>query len=184
MGFEQIAGQDLLVRVLKRSLKFHEVGHAYLFAGPPGSGKKTLAFLFAQALNCTGPKPPCGECLSCRKAKSGNHPNLFHVKPQGDSIKIEQLREIKEKFFYLSTEGFKKVCFIYDADRLTLPAGNSLLKILEELPKTGVSSPEFSSLGAAPNDSFALYTFFSQTADGRGDGVFAGQSEATAAPGA
>ncbi len=135
MGFEQIAGQDLLVMALKRSLKCDEVGHAYLFSGPPGSGKKTMAFLFAQALNCTGPTPPCGECLSCRKAKSGNHPNLFYVKPQGASIKIEQLRELKEKLFYLPTEGFKKVCLLYDADRLTLPAGNSLLKILEEPPE-------------------------------------------------
>lgn len=135
MGFEQIVGQDLLVRALKRSLESGEISHANLFTGPPGSGKKTLAFLFAQALNCTGENPPCGECLSCRKTKSGNHPNLFHVKPQGSSIKIEQLRELKEKFFYLSTEGLKKVCIIYEADCLTLPAGNSILKILEEPPE-------------------------------------------------
>ncbi len=135
MGFEQIVGQDLLVGALERSLKCSEIGHAYLFSGPPGSGKKTLAFLFAQALNCTGPNPPCGECLSCRKTKSGNHPNLFHVKPQGASIKIEQLRELKESFFYRTREGIKKVCLLYDADLLTLPAGNSLLKILEEPPE-------------------------------------------------
>lgn len=135
MGFEQIVGQDMLVRALKRSLRSGEISHAYLFAGPPGSGKKTLAFLFAQALNCTGQNPPCGQCLSCRKMRSGNHPNLFYVKPQGSSIKIEQLRELKEKLFYLSTEGFKKICILYDADSLTLPAGNSILKILEEPPK-------------------------------------------------
>ena len=135
MGFEQIVGQELLVRALERSLKTREIGHAYLFSGPPGSGKKTLAFLFAQALNCTGLNPPCGECLSCRKARNGNYPNLFYVKPQGSSIKIEQLRELKESLFYLPTEGYKKVCILYEADRLTLPAGNSLLKILEEPPE-------------------------------------------------
>jgi len=135
VGFEQIVGQNLLVRALERSLRSGEVSHAYLFAGPQGSGKKTLAFLFAQALNCPGENPPCGECLSCRKTRSGNHPNVFYVKPQGSSIKIEQLRELKEKLFYLPTEGFKKICIIDDADTLTLPAGNSILKILEEPPE-------------------------------------------------
>jgi DNA polymerase-3 subunit delta' len=135
VGFEQMIGQDLLVKALKRSLARNEINHANLFTGPSGSGKRTLALLFAQALNCTGQNPPCGVCLSCRKTKSGNHPNLFQIEPQGSSIKIEQLRELKEKFFYLSTEGLKKICIIYEADRLTLPAGNSILKILEEPPE-------------------------------------------------
>ena len=127
-------GRELLVRALMNSLLRGEVGHAYLFSGPPGSGKKTTALLFAQALNCPGPNPPCGECVSCRKTISGNHPNVFHIHPQGASIKIEQLRDLKENLFYISTEGFKKVCLIYETDLLTLPAGNSLLKILEEPP--------------------------------------------------
>ncbi len=135
MGFEQIAGQDLLVGALRRTLARGEINHAYLFAGPDGSGKKTLALLFAQALNCSAENPPCGVCLSCRKTASGNHPNLFQIRPQGSSIKIEQLRELKERFFYLSTEGQKKICIIFEADRLTLPAGNSILKILEEPPE-------------------------------------------------
>jgi len=134
VAFEQILGRSLLIRALENSLSRGEVGHAYLFSGPTGSGKKTTALLFTQALNCTGSNPPCGECSSCRRTASGNHPNVFHIQPQGASIKIEQLRELKENLYYLPAEGFKKVCLLYDADLLTLAAGNSLLKILEEPP--------------------------------------------------
>lgn len=136
MGFEEIIGQKLIVKALKGSLERWEIGHAYLFSGPPGSGKKTIATLFAQALNCTGKNnPPCGECLSCRKTKNGSHPDLFCLVPGGPSLKIEQIREIKESLYYFPVEGRKKICLIYEADRLTLPAANSLLKILEEPPE-------------------------------------------------
>ncbi len=135
MGFEEIIGQDLTVRALERSLSSGRTTHAYLFSGPEGSGKKNLALLFAQALNCSHePDPPCKSCLSCRKTLSGNHPDFYQLLPQGASIKIGQLRELKENLYYYPREGRKKVCLIYSADLMTLPAANSLLQILEEPP--------------------------------------------------
>ena len=135
MGFEQVIGQDLIKKTLQKSLQQGQIAHAYLFSGPPGSGKKMLTRLFAQALNCTSlTEAPCGICLSCRKTISGNHPNLVHLSPQGATLKIEQVRDIQESLHYRTGEGRFKICFIQDADRLTLPAANSLLKILEEPP--------------------------------------------------
>ena len=134
MGFDSIHGQRLLKEALQRSLAGGETGHAYLFSGPSGSGKRTLALLFAQALNCRGTDPPCAQCLSCRKSESGNHPDLFRLVPQGASLKIEQMRDIKESLYYLPMEGQYKICILEDADLLTAPAANSLLKILEEPP--------------------------------------------------
>ena len=134
VGFETMYGQQLLRETLRRTLAGGETGHAYLFSGPPGSGKKTLSLLLAQGLNCTEPDPPCGQCLSCRKSASGNHPDLYRLLPQGASLKIEQLREIRESLYYRPMEGTRKICIIEDADLLTAPAANSLLKILEEPP--------------------------------------------------
>ncbi len=135
MGFEKIVGQEIVLESLAKTIKSGEIGHAYLFSGPPGSGKKTLALLFAQALNCTSEqKKPCQQCLPCRKINSGNHPDVHLLKPQGSSIRIGQLREIKEKLYLLSIEGRKKICIIYNAELMTLPAANSLLKILEDPP--------------------------------------------------
>jgi len=134
LGFDTIVGQQLLKKTLQRSLQGGETGHAYLFSGPPGCGKRTMALLFAQALNCGAPDPPCQQCSSCRKSASGNHPDLYRLVPQGNSLKIEQLREIRESLHYLPVEGRHKICIIEDAELLTLPAANSLLKILEEPP--------------------------------------------------
>lgn len=135
MGFEEIIGQDLVIKALKRTLGSGQTAHAYLFSGPEGYGKKSLALLFAQALNCNREQdPPCKSCLSCRKTLSGNHPDFYQVRPEGASLKIGQLRELKERLYYLPREGRKKICLIHDADLMTLPAANSLLQILEEPP--------------------------------------------------
>lgn len=135
MGFEEVIGQDLIKKTLQKSLQQGQIAHAYLFSGPPGSGKKMLSRLFAQALNCAGSTEiPCGKCMSCRKTISGNHPDLVSLAPQGSTLKIEQVRDIQESLYFRTSEGRFKVCLIHEADRLTLPAANSLLKILEEPP--------------------------------------------------
>lgn len=135
MSIKELLGQELIIKALRRARQRAEVSHAYLFSGPVGSGKKTLATFFAQSLNCSSVEaPPCGQCLSCRKIAGGHHPDLYRVEPAGASIKIEQLREIRDRLYYFPREGRKKVCIIQEAELLTLPAANSLLKILEEPP--------------------------------------------------
>ena len=135
LGFSKVIGQEMVVKALCRARQQGKINHAYLFSGPPGSGKKTLSLLFAQSLNCTGTaEPPCGKCLACRKIADGHHPDLHLVKPRGASLKIEQLREIKAQLYYFPHEGRKKICLLQDTELLTLPAANSLLKVLEEPP--------------------------------------------------
>jgi len=149
---------------LKRTIRSGEVGHAYLFSGPTGSGKKTLALLFAQALNCRNElQIPCGQCFSCRKILSGNHADLYMLKPQGASLKIGQLREIKDSLYLLSSEGRKKICIIYDAELMTLPAANSLLKILEEPPQDLVFILLTSRPWALPSTVLSRCTHFTLT---------------------
>ncbi len=136
MGFEGIVGQDTLLTALNRALERGEVGHAYLFSGPEGSGKKTIAYKFAQALNCSSSEVgPCDSCLSCRKIQKGSHPDIYTLAPEGTWLKIGQLKDIKENLFLLPVEGGKKVCVIHGADYLTLSAANSILKILEDPPQ-------------------------------------------------
>jgi len=131
-----LIGQELILKALRRAWQRGEVNHAYLFSGPAGSGKETLALFFARLLNChAAGESPCGECLSCRKISGGHHPDFYRLEPQGASIKIEQLRGIKEMLHFFPREGRKKICLIQDAEHLTLPAANSLLKILEEPPE-------------------------------------------------
>ena len=137
--WEEIAGQEHLKKFIEKAVEREETGHAYLFSGPEGSGKKTLALFFARALNCEDMlQRPCGQCPSCRGILNGTFPALYLLKPQGGSLKIGQFREIKESLFLLPLRGRKKVCIIYDAELMTLPAANSLLKILEEPPKDAV----------------------------------------------
>ena len=132
-----LIGQELILKALRRAWQRGEVNHAYLFSGPAGSGKKTLALFFARLLNChaAAGESPCEQCLSCRKISGGHHPDFYRLEPRGASITIEQLREIKDMLHYFPREGRKKICFIQDAELLTLPAANSLLKILEEPPE-------------------------------------------------
>ncbi len=137
MGFEDIVGQDVVLKAIQGAVLNDRVGHAYLFSGPRGSGKKTLAGLFARTLNCGAEREeiPCGRCPSCRKIAGGVHPDIHELKPEGASLKIGQFRAIKESLFYFPREGIRKVCLVHEADLMTLPAANSILKILEEPPR-------------------------------------------------
>ena len=137
MGFKEIYGQNRAIALLKAGFKAGRNSHAYLFYGPEGVGKFKTAVAFAQLLNCsasTEEAEPCGTCVSCRKIFSGNHPDLFAVRPDGNSIKIEQMRALQGKVYYKCYEGKFKVIMIDDAHLLTIEAANSLLKVLEEPP--------------------------------------------------
>jgi DNA polymerase-3 subunit delta' len=133
----QIIGHDWAVEFLQHSLATGRVAHAYLFTGPPQVGKRKLALALAQALNCTGDEPPCGECASCRKLDNGTHPDIRVIEGEGagGSIKIDQVRALKREAILAPYEGRYRVYVLRRADLASLEAANSLLKLLEEPPE-------------------------------------------------
>lgn len=140
MSFQDIIGQDTAKQLLQGGLRRNEISHAYIFSGPPGSGQMEMAMAFVQALFCTrGGDDACGECLECRKVLHGNHPDLFTVKPDGATIKIDQIRDLQRIFSYRSESGNPKAYIIDEAEKMTVQAANSLLKFLEDPPSPAVA---------------------------------------------
>lgn len=115
-----------------RSVKAGRIAHAFLLSGPHGVGKKSCAKLMAQAIMCTADAAPCGECPDCRQIDEGIHPDLHIVEPDGRSVKIEQIREIRRQIALRPFSGQRHVVIIHQADRMTTEAQNALLKSLEE----------------------------------------------------
>ncbi len=134
MRFEQLQGQDQLRRSLTEELSAGTISHAVLLTGPSGSGKRSWGTALARALLCPERRSaePCQQCLSCRQFDSGNHPGFFYLEPKSRKIKIEQIREIRGRFYF---EGANRVCLINQADQMTAEACSSLLKILEDPPQ-------------------------------------------------
>ncbi|ALS25772.1 DNA polymerase III subunit delta' [Paenibacillus cisolokensis] len=133
MKIEQVPGQPKAKRILKHALKSGKISHAYLFHGPSGTGRKNMAMAFAQGLFCTsGGDDACGECLECRKFEHGNQPDLHLIAPEGQSIKIDQIRELQREMAYRNTGSKRKVYIMERAETMTMQAANSLLKFLEE----------------------------------------------------
>lgn len=136
MGFTEIYGQKRAIELLKAGFRTGRISHAYLFYGPSGVGKAKTAVAFAQLLNCERSEEaePCNRCSQCYKIALGNHPDVEVIKPDGASIKIEQMRNMQEKVYFKCYEGKFKVIMIEDAHLMTVQAANSLLKVLEEPP--------------------------------------------------
>ena len=115
------------------------MSHAYLFTGPAGVGKSTMALALAQALLCTGSESglgePCGVCPACRRVEHNNHPDLHWLAPTGRTLKIQQIREIQRTVAFRSYSGGHCVTIVRQADSMTPEAANSLLKTLEEPPE-------------------------------------------------
>jgi len=133
MSFQQIIGQERAKTILQHGLQADKVSHAYLFSGPAGTGRMQTALTFAKALFCEQLKDDCcDECLSCRKIDHGNHPDVHVIAPEGQSIKIEQIRELQREFSYRTNPSNRKVYIMEQADKMTVQASNSLLKFLEE----------------------------------------------------
>ncbi|ADL11596.1 DNA polymerase III subunit delta' [Acetohalobium arabaticum] len=136
MAFGDVVGQDTPIDILQNGLKRDRVNHAYLFAGKKGVGKEFTAVQFAKALNCKERKSDaCGECISCRKFNSGNHPDIVNIEPEGKYIKIDQIRSLQQNTSYKPYESEWKIYIIKQADRMNLQAANGLLRTLEEPPK-------------------------------------------------
>jgi DNA polymerase-3 subunit delta' len=123
------------VAFLRRSLAHGRIPSAYLFLGPHHVGKRTTALALAKALNCAGGgEEGCGRCPSCRKIDEGVHPDVEVVRPDGQFIKIDQVRAIGDKLALIPFEARRRVVILAQAERMNLPAANALLKTLEEPP--------------------------------------------------
>ncbi|MGE5172273.1 MAG: DNA polymerase III subunit delta', partial [Betaproteobacteria bacterium] len=121
---------------MKRALANKTLAHAYLFSGETGIGKKMTALALAAAVNCanSGPGGGCGECPSCRKVASGGHPDVHLVIPDGDEIKIDQIRQVQADLALMPFEGVKKTLIVDSAECMNPASSNAFLKTLEEPP--------------------------------------------------
>lgn len=136
-----IIGHQQIVEQLQRTVASDRIAGAYLFYGPEGIGKETVARYFAQLIFCqqdTQPPTVCGACLACRKVNSGNHPDLQLIRPEGKELKIGQIRELQKHIIYEPLEAHRKVYILTDVDRMNDYAENALLKTLEEPPASSV----------------------------------------------
>ena len=147
MTARAIRGHAAALELLGRALALDRVAHAYAFVGPSGTGKKLTALTFAQALLC--PSPPrgagweapqplslggCGNCSACRRVEAGTHPDCHLVVPDGQTIKIEQIRELARLAALRPHEGPRKILIVDEAERMPPVTANALLKTLEEPP--------------------------------------------------
>ena len=135
--FEEIAGQEYVTRAIKNSLRENKLSHAYLFTGPRGVGKTTLARLIAKGVNCLNAKDvtdnPCGVCDNCREVSQGISMDMIEI-DAASNRGIDEIRELKEKMNYQPVKGRKKIYIIDEVHMLTKEAFNALLKTLEEPP--------------------------------------------------
>jgi DNA polymerase-3 subunit delta' len=138
--FSRILGQEKAVRFLKGVLSRERIPHGYLFLGMPGVGKTTTAVALAQALNCQDVRDGegCGRCKNCRAIQSGNFGDLIFVEPDGQAIKIEQIRELERVLSFRPQFGKYRVTILRESERMTLEAANGFLKTLEEPPHGNV----------------------------------------------
>jgi len=127
-------GHQWAIDLLLNGLALGRVSHASLIVGPPHIGKTTVARHFAQALNCTGNPVPCGECISCHKTTSGNHPDVRILDAPDETLKIAEVRDLQHELALSPHEGRWRVAVLSDFERATLEAANALLKTLEEPP--------------------------------------------------
>lgn len=138
MSFKEIKGHEAQIELLKQALRQNRIAPAYLFLGEDGIGKRLVAKIFTQAINCLDAEKgdPCGRCISCRKIEESNHPDVHWIALEGSTqvIKIEQIRQLKNEIYLKPFEARKKVFIIDQAQYLTPEASNAFLKVLEEPP--------------------------------------------------
>lgn len=133
--FKDVKGQEHIVTTLKNQIKAKRIGHAYLFCGTRGTGKTTIAKLFAKTVNCEQPidGSPCGVCPSCKSIQEGNSMNVIEIDAASNNG-VDNIREIREEVAYSPAQGRYKVYIIDEVHMLSIGAFNALLKTLEEPP--------------------------------------------------
>lgn len=133
--FEDVKGQEHIVTTLKNQIKANRIGHAYLFTGTRGTGKTTIAKIFARSVNCENPidGSPCGECAVCKAIAAGASMNVIEIDAASNNS-VDNIREIVDEVSYSPAEGKYKVYIIDEVHMLSIGAFNALLKTLEEPP--------------------------------------------------
>ena len=134
--FDEVIGQEHITKTLKNMIMNGHIGHAYLFTGTRGTGKTSVAKIFARAVNCLSPVhgSPCGKCANCLKLQQDNDINIIEMDAASNN-KVDDIREIREKVRFMPVDVKYKVYIIDEVHMLTDSAFNALLKTLEEPPK-------------------------------------------------
>ena len=132
--FDEVVGQKYIIQTLKHAIEENKIAHAYLFTGPRGTGKTTIAKLLAKGVNCESQDgKPCGKCPSCLAVANGNHPDVVEIDAASNNG-VDEVRELIDKVKYSPVEGKYKVYIIDEVHMMTSGAFNALLKTLEEPP--------------------------------------------------
>ncbi len=139
VSFDGVVRQEHIVRILKNQIATDKVGHAYLFCGPRGTGKTTLAKIFARAINCENPQDgsPCGSCPACKSLAEGGNLDVYEIDAASNNG-VDEMRDLREKVQYPPVAGRYKVYIIDEVHMLTASAFNAVLKTLEEPPRHAV----------------------------------------------
>lgn len=131
--FKDVAGQEHITRTLQNAIKENKIAHAYLFAGPRGTGKTTIAKILAKAINCTGENAPCDKCDNCKAITFGDHPDVIEIDAASNNG-VDEVRDLIDKVKYAPINGKYKVYIIDEVHMMSQGAFNALLKTLEEPP--------------------------------------------------
>ena len=134
-NFTEVIGQEVIVQTLKNAIEQNKISHAYLFTGPRGTGKTSVAKIFAETVNCENPKSciPCGECVSCTQTKNNQSPDIIEIDAASNNG-VDEIRNLKGKITLVPTNSKYKVYIIDEVHMLSTGAFNALLKTLEEPP--------------------------------------------------
>ncbi len=133
-NFDEVVGQQHIVKTLQNAIDNNKLAHAYLFCGPRGTGKTSIAKLLAKTINCTAKKKPCCKCDNCLQIQEGSHPDVVELDAATNNG-VDEVRELIEKVKYAPMQGKYKVYIIDEVHMMTNNAFNALLKTLEEPPE-------------------------------------------------